>query len=260
MLEVPMVNLGKSGLKVSKLGFGTFDFGIPSLNISSEEGGRILMESYKLGVNFWDTSDDYGSHPHVASALKGLPRKEVILSTKTGARSGKEAIKSLDKSLKELNTDYADIFLLHNVKFDWIDDVHQVMKELTTVKAKGTARAIGLSTHSVAVVEEASRFEEVDVIMTICCKASQSTISKFQEHIPLEDGSIEEMFRAVELAHKNGKGIIAMKVLGTSAPPIVRNYRSAIKSIAQLGFVDAMVIGMRGLDEVKKNLEVILSS
>src|SRR3990170_6767176 len=113
MLEVPMVNLGTSGLKVSKLGFGTFDFGVPSLNISSEEGGRILMESYKLGVNFWDTSDDYGSHFHVASALKGLPRKEVILSTKTSARSGKEAIKSLDKSLKELNTDYADIFLLH---------------------------------------------------------------------------------------------------------------------------------------------------
>lgn len=56
MLKVPMVNLGDTGLKVSKLGFGTFDFGVPSLNISPGEGGRILVESYKLGVNFWDAS------------------------------------------------------------------------------------------------------------------------------------------------------------------------------------------------------------
>src|SRR3990170_6560861 len=131
MLEVPMVNLGTSGLKVSKLGFGTFDFGIPSLNISSEEGGRILMEAYKLGVNFWDTSDDYGSHPHVASALKLVPRKEVVVCTKTSARSGEQALKSLRSSLKELGTDYIDVFLLHYVTSDWINGSRRVLKTLS---------------------------------------------------------------------------------------------------------------------------------
>ncbi|MFB0567065.1 MAG: aldo/keto reductase [Candidatus Bathyarchaeia archaeon] len=259
MLKVPMVNLGGTGLKVSKLGFGTFDFGVSSLNISPEEGGRILVESYKLGVNFWDTSEDYGSHPHVASALKRVPRKEVVISTKTNAKSGEEAKESFKSSLKELNTDYVDIFLLHSVKSDWIDGCHQVLKELNDLKATGIVKAIGLSTHSVTVVREASKFEEVDVLMTICCKADQAMISKFRERIPLEDGSIEEMFHAIKLAHSSGKGVIAMKVLGTSAPPLVRNYQSSIKSIAQLDFVDTMVIGMRSLDEVKKNAKVILS-
>jgi aryl-alcohol dehydrogenase-like predicted oxidoreductase len=262
MPKVPVVNLGNTGLKVSKLGFGTVDFEVP-LNLSPEEGGRILMESYKLGVNFWDTSDDYGSHPHVASALKLTPRKEVVISTKTSAKSGEEARESLKSSLKELDTDYIDIFLLHYVKSDWIDGCRRVLKELNEMKTTGIVRATGLSTHSVTVVREASQFEEVDVIMTICCKASQALISKFPKHIPLEDGSIEEMFHAIKLAHKSGKGIVAMKVLGGTvrgpAPPLAENYESSIRSIAKLDFVDAMVVGMRSLDEVKKNIKAILS-
>ena len=259
MSTIPVVDLGKTGLRVSKLGFGTFDFGVPSFNISPEQGGRILFESYKLGVNFWDTSDDYGSHPHVSSALRYLPRREVVISTKTSAKSGEEAEKSLQASLKELCTDYIDIFLLHYVRSSWIDGCHQVLRELVDEKSAGVIRAIGLSTHSVTVARKASQFEELDVLMTVCCKADQTILNRFRERIPLEDGSIEEMFRAIELAHSNGKGIIAMKVLGNSAPPLIKNYRSSIRSVVQLGFVDTLVIGMKSLDEVRKNIKAVAS-
>jgi len=184
----------------------------------------------------------------------------VIISTKTNAKSGKEAEKSLENSLQELNMDYVDIFLLHFVKSDWINGCHQVLKELNDLKRIGSIKAVGLSTHSVKVVRQASDFREVDVLMTICCKTDQATISKFERHIPLEDGSVEEMHHALRLAHNSGKGVIAMKVLGASAPPLVKNYQSALKSVAQLDFVDAMVIGMRNLDEVKKNVKAILSA
>lgn len=259
MLKLPIVNLGSTGLRVSKIGFGTFDFGVRSLNISPEKGGHILFESYKLGVNFWDTSEDYGSHRHIASALRRLQRKEVVISTKTNARDSEEAEKSLKNSLRELDTGYADVFLLHLVKSDWIKGCYQVLKELNTIKTTGIVKAIGLSTHSVTVVREASRFDELDVIMTICCKADQATISKFQKHIPLEEGTIQEMIDAIKLAHINGKGVIAMKILGTGAPPLVTNYQSSIRAVAQLDFVDAMVIGMKNLDEVKKNVEAVAS-
>lgn len=152
------------------------------------------------------------------------------------------------------------IFLLHFVKSRWINGCHQVLRELNDLKTTGIVKAIGLSTHSVAVVREASRFKELDAIMTTCFKADQAKIRKFQKHIPLEDGSIQEMFDAIELAHDSGKGIIAMKVLGTGAPPLVRNYQSSIKAIAQLDLVDAMVIGVRSFDEVKKNVKAIASS
>ncbi len=259
MVKVPIVELGNTKLKVSKLGYGTYDFGTSALNISPEEGGQILTESYKLGINFWDTSDDYGSHPHVASALKYVPRKEVIISTKTFANDSKKAEENLKSSLRELNTDYIDIFLLHFVKTNWIDRCQKVLKGLKNLKATGIVKAVGLSTHSAEVAKKASQFEELDIIMAICCNASQALINKFQKHIPLEDGSIDEMFHALRVAHKKGKGIIAMKVLGDGASPLVSNYQLAIKTISKLDFVDAMVIGMQNLDEVKKNVNVLAS-
>lgn len=258
-IEVPMVNLGSTGLKVSKLGFGTFDFGIPSHNISPKEGAQILIDSHKLGVKFWDTSDDYGSQLHIASALKHLARKEVAISTKTSAKNDVEVRRSLENSLKELNTDYVDIFFLHFVKHDWIDKCHKMLKELKNLKTTGVAKAIGLSTHSVAVARRAAEFEELDVLLATCCKADQTLINKFKERIPLEDGSIDEMFYALRLAHDNGKGVVAMKVLGDKTPPLVRNYQASIKAVAQLDFVDAIVIGMRSLSEVKKNVKAIAS-
>jgi len=254
------VNLGSTGLKVSKIGFGTYDLGVPSLNITPGQGGRILADAYKLGVNFWDTSDDYGTHPHVAAALKRAPRKKVVISTKTWAQSANEAEKSLMKSLRELETDYLDIFLLHMVKAGWMTRARQVLKELSHLKTTGVVRAVGLSTHSVKVVREIASSEEVDVIMAICCNAKQATINRYKEHIPLEDGSIEEMLKAIQVVHQNEKGVIAMKVLGTGAPPLLKDYPSSITSIAKLDFVDTICIGMRSLDEVKKNLGVILSS
>ena len=279
MNRIPVVKLGDTGLKVSKLGFGTYDFGRQPLGISPKKGGQILFEAYKLGVNFWDTSDDYVSHPHVAAALKLVPRKDVVISTKTNARSGGEAEKSLKNSLKELGTDYVDIFLLHNVKSDWIDDCSELFKELRDLKATGMVRAVGLSTHSVAVVQEVAQLDEVDVIMTICCNTDQATIKRFQDHIPLEDGTIEEMLEAIKLTHNNGKGVIAMKVLGGTcpncqlsrsrclesqqqhpAPPLARNYESSIKSIAKMKTVDAMVIGMENIDQLQKNVKAILTN
>jgi aryl-alcohol dehydrogenase-like predicted oxidoreductase len=251
MRKVSKVKLGNTGLKVSKLGIG------PPTNLSPEEGGRLLTDSYKLGVNFWDTSDDYGTHPHIASALKHVPRKDVVISTKTYAKSGEEARKSLKSSLKELNTDYLDIFLLHFVKFDWIDSCRQVLKEMKDLKMTGIVKAIGLSTHSVVVTRKAAQFEELDVIMAVCCKADQSLINKFNELIHLEDGSMQEMLHALKLAHDNGKGVIAMKVLGGETPQLIEKYQAAIKGVARLDFVDAMVLGMRSLEEVKKNTMVI---
>ncbi|MGB9777894.1 MAG: aldo/keto reductase [Candidatus Bathyarchaeales archaeon] len=97
MPSTPLVKLGRTGLKISKLGFGTFDFGVPTLNIGIAEGAQVLVEAFKLGINFWDTSDDYGSRPHIASALKQILRKEGVISTKTYAKSDKRSKRESSK-------------------------------------------------------------------------------------------------------------------------------------------------------------------
>jgi aryl-alcohol dehydrogenase-like predicted oxidoreductase len=257
MLKVPTVNLGNTGLKISELGFGTVYFGIASFKISPEEGSQILINAHRLGINYWDTSDDYGSHPHVSAALKSIPRKEVIISTKTRIQSAEKIRKSVEKCLEELNTDYIDIFMLHEVEYRQMEECYRALKELDNIKSTETIKALGLSTHSVAVVREVAQFEEVNLIMSICCKTNQSMVNRFRERIPLEDGSIEEMFSVLRLAHDEGKGIVAMKVLGCGALPLIRSYRKNIKAVSQLDFVDAMVIGMHNLEEAKKNAKAI---
>lgn len=251
------MKLGTTGLKVSKLGFGTYDFGVEANRVSPEEGGRILTAAFELGVNFWDTSDDYGSHPHVACALEQVPRREVVVATKTSAHTGPGAAKSLERSLKELDTDYVDILFLHYVKSDWVDGCRKVLKELADAKASGMAKAIGVSTHSVKVARDSAAFEDVDVVLAVTCGAKETTLRRLPENVPLEDGSMREMFDAIRAIHEAGKGTIGMKSLGTGAPALVEDYRSFIRSIARLSFVDALLIGMKKLDEVEKNIAAL---
>ena len=260
MQRIPIIRLGKTGLRVSKLGFGEFDFGDEDPHhLGPKEGWRTLTEAFKLGINFWDSTDDYDTHPNGAHAIRLLPRKELVISFKTNAKDGESALKSLNGYLRELRADYIDILLLHCVESEW-KGYPKMLKELERMKDTRLAMAIGLSTHSVKVVRQASKMEEVDVIQTICCKASPAVIDKY---IPIEDGTMEEMYDAVKLAHENGKGTIAMKTLGGRvtgpAPALVRNYRASIGSIARLDFVDAIFIGMSNLNEVRKDIEAITS-
>jgi hypothetical protein len=95
--------------------------------------------------------------------------------------------------------------------------------------------------------------------MAVCCKANQALINKFNEFIHLEDGSMQEMFQALKLAHDNRKAVLAMKVLGGGTPPLIAKYQQAIRAIAKLEFIDALLIGMCNLEGVKKNVEVLIS-
>ena len=254
MSRVPAVALGRTGLRVSRLGFGTYDFGVASLRIRPEEGGRILAEAHRLGVTYWDTSDDYGSHPHVAAALARVPRKEVVVSTKTDPRTASAARRSLHDSLVELGTEYLDVFLLHHVTRDNVRRARAILRELADEKASGRVRALGLSTHSPVVVRAAAGWEEADVLLAIASGARPSVVRAHPEEIPLEDGTMDAMFGALRLAHTRGKGILGMKVLGTGLPSLVEDVPASFGAIARLDFVDAVLVGMRNLDELRENV------
>lgn len=104
------VVLGLTGLRVSTLCFGT-----GYLGGSAAAGARLLTRAYDLGVTFWDTSDDYGTHPHVARALREVGRDRVVVATKTYASTEGGARRSVTKALRELGVEAVDIFLLHAV-------------------------------------------------------------------------------------------------------------------------------------------------
>jgi 1-deoxyxylulose-5-phosphate synthase len=112
------IKLGKTGIQVSRMAIGTGTNGYGKSSDQSRALGikglaDLLQAGTDLGVVFWDTADQYGTHPHLKEALKHVPREKVVILTKTHATSEQEMKDDLDRFRSELGTDYIDIMLLH---------------------------------------------------------------------------------------------------------------------------------------------------
>lgn len=255
------VHFGRTGLIVSRLCFGTAYLGPLSDELSPEAGGELLAGAFELGVTFWDMSDNYGTHPHVAAALRRVPREQVVIATKTYEPQG-----AVQQALDELGTDYLDIMLIHCVGLSWIEAAREGLGILERDKVRGLVRAVGFSTHSAEVARRAAEWPEVEVLLAI---VNPTGTWGQNEHI--EDGDIADMLRALERAHAADKGVYAMKVLGGGDPSAALRLRSgqgsgqalapdpapAIQFVASLPYVHSLCIGMRSLDEVRQNLTLL---
>lgn len=156
--------LGKSDIKVSEIGFGAWTIGLDwwGKKIDDEEAIRMLKRAYDVGINFYDTGDIYGkgkSEKLIGMAFKGI-RNEIIYSTKWGydmynaeqighnELPQKQNIEflhyALDKSLERLQTDYIDVYSLHNPKMEVITN-KELFKELDTLVTKGKIRSHGVA-------------------------------------------------------------------------------------------------------------------
>jgi aryl-alcohol dehydrogenase-like predicted oxidoreductase len=152
-LATDTVTLGKSGIKTSRLAMGTGTVGAGHHSHQTALGmdglPRLLLNGYDNGLRFFDAADSYGSHPHVAEALKHVDRTKVTLLTKSWARSAPEMRADLDRFRKELGTDQLDIVLMHCLtEGDWTTRYVPVMDVLSEAKQKGVIRAHGCSCHS----------------------------------------------------------------------------------------------------------------
>jgi aryl-alcohol dehydrogenase-like predicted oxidoreductase len=168
MKRPPMerVELGRTGLKVSRLAFGT---GYLAGRVGA--GARLLAEAYEVGVNFWDTSDDYGTHPHVRQALKEIGRDDVVVATKTYAATALGARRSVTRALRELGVGAVDLFLLHAVdSVDELEAKQPALAALVQAREAGLVRAVGVSSHSREVLRRLLDLPDVDVALVVVNK------------------------------------------------------------------------------------------
>lgn len=141
-------DFGNTGLKVSELGFG----GIPLIRLNKEDAVQILRRSYDRGITFYDTANMYlDSEEKLGTAFHGC-RDKVVIATKTLKRDGAGVTEHIDLSLKRLDTDYIDLYQLHQVakETDWqaITAPDGAMEALIKAKKLGKIRFIGVSSHS----------------------------------------------------------------------------------------------------------------
>jgi aryl-alcohol dehydrogenase-like predicted oxidoreductase len=239
------VALGGTGIQVSRLSFGTAFMGPLSDHLSPQEGAALLLQALDQGVSFWDTSDDYGTHPHVAWALRRIPREEVTVSSKI-----REPGTTVDQVLEELGTSYLDVLFVHEVALTGVNVSREMLRTWQGEKERGRVRAVGISTHSVRVAQLAAAWPEVEVLMvpinaTGACTSDSS----------IEDGDVEQMLDATRQAWMAGKGIVAMKVMGCGS--LADRPGEAISYVAHLPYVHSLCIGMRTRAEVQQNVELL---
>ncbi len=243
--------LGNTGIKVPRLsiGAGTFGWGGSSMQtrLGFRECVRLLLTAHSYGVTWFDSADQYGSHPQVKESLKSLDRETVVITTKTVARSGEQARKDIQRFLRELGVDYIDIVLMHcMVDSNWTVTMRPVMDALTEAKGRGYIRAVGVSCHDLRALKAATEHPWVEVIL--------ARLNHTGVHM---DGKPDAVIPLLKNAIRNGKAIYGMKVVGQGE--LTDDPEKAIRFTFGTGVITAVTIGMVSEAEIRQNVGIVKS-
>lgn len=233
--------LGKTGLKVSRMGFG----GIPIQRIDAE-GTKVLMHQLlENGVNYIDTARGYTvSEEYLGYALEGI-RENFILATKSPATTKADMLAAIDTSLKNLRTDYIDLYQFHNPSATALETILApggAMEGMLEAKAAGKIGHIGITTHSVELFEKVLEMDWVETIMfpyNIVESQAEKLIAKCTEKNigficmkPMAGGAIEDGALALRYIASNDN--VTEIIPGMADPKELTENIAAINNTAPL--------------------------
>lgn len=224
--------LGKTGLKVSRMGFG----GIPIQKIDEEGTRKLLREMAEKGINYIDSARGYTvSEQYIGYGLEGI-RDKFILATKSMSRTKDAMVADIETSLKNFRTDYIDLYQVHNPSMEQLDQVIEkggALEALREAKKAGKIGHIGLTAHSTAVFERALELDWVETIM-------------FPYNIVEQQGA--------ELIHRCAEkniGFIDMKPLAGGA---IEDGTLALRYVCSNPDVTVVIPGMAESSELEENM------
>lgn len=227
--------LGKTGLRVSRMGFG----GIPIQRADAQATRQVLLKLMEAGVNYIDTARAYTvSEEYLGQALEGI-REKFILASKTYTRSKEGAARDIETSLRNLRTDYIDLYQIHNptaAELAIVQGEEGALAALQEAKTAGKIGHIGVTLHSRELFEKALELDWVETIM-------------FPYNI-VETQAAELIAKCTE---KN-IGFIAMKPLAGGA---IDDAHLALRFVASNPHVTVVIPGMAAPEEAEQNLAAI---
>jgi aryl-alcohol dehydrogenase-like predicted oxidoreductase len=260
----PIIELGRTGIKMSRLGQGTGVHGGERQSDQTRMGfGKLvdlMLHAYDRGIRFFDLADLYGTHIYFREALKSMKREELAILTKVWWRyDGPEdqtsrperrqiAKTTMERFRHELTTDYIDIVLLHCLmKPGWDEHMTPYMEVLLEEKERGRIKALGCSCHDFGAMQTAAVTPWVDVILArINMKGGKEVMM---------DGSREEVEGVLRTAKQNGKAVIGMKIFGEGR--LADQREECIKYAQELGLLDAMTIGFHTPEQIDDVLRLM---
>jgi 1-deoxyxylulose-5-phosphate synthase len=260
----PMITLGRTGVRMSRLGQGTGVHGGERQSDQTRMGFEklvgLMRHAYDRGIRFFDLADLYGTHVYFREALKNMERDKLAILTKvwwqydgpqdqTDRPERRQMARStIERFRHELDTDYIDIVLLHCLTVEgWDLQMGPYMEVLAEEKSKGRIKALGCSCHDFKAMQTAAVTPWVDVILArINMKGGEDVMM---------DGTVDDVVSVLRLAKENGKAIIGMKIFGEGR---LADQRDACMKFAQeLGLLDAMTIGFHTPEQIDDVLRLM---
>ena len=258
-----LVTLGKSGVKVTRLAFGTGSMsGRVQRELGQEEFTRLVRYSYDRGIRFFETAETYGDmHRMLGVALKGIPRDTYRLMSKVTTRQGVDPQEKIDELRKLANTDYFDVMLLHYQHVaTWPADTARWQDGILEAKSKKAVVGHGASVHGLPALRQfpGNKWLEIAMIRMNHIGAKMDA-EDFNTNGP---GNVDEVVAHVKQVHTEGMGVISMKLVGEGSFTARQDRQAAMRFAFNNAGVDSVTVGFKNtaeVDEAMENLNLALA-
>ncbi len=256
------VTLGKSGVRVTRLAFGTGSFsGHVQRDLGQDGFTRLVRYAYDRGIRFFETAESYGDmHKMLGVALKGIPRDGYRLMSKMTTREGVNPQAKIDELRKLANTEYFDVMLLHwQHTATWPTDTRRWQDGILEAESKKAVVSHGASVHGLPALRQVPGNKWLDIAMIrMNHKGTSMDAEDYNTH---GLGNVSEVVTHVKEVRKEGTGVISMKLVGEGT--FNREDRKAAMRFAfKNAGVDCVTVGYKStaeIDEAIENLNLALA-
>jgi len=251
------VTLGKTGIKLSRLGFGT---GSDNGYIQTAEGKDAFVDlihyAYDRGITYIDTAESYQTFGLIADAIKGLPREKLFIQSKMDGRP-EDVLAVIDHHRKTFDTDYVDSLLVHCMtRGQWTDEWKRVMDAFNQAQERKWIRAKGVSCHSLPALRAgvASDWPEVHLVRV---NPQGSFTDSENDYWGGRRHDITPVMQQITTMHAKGRGVIGMKICGNGTFISPADREKSIRYAMACREIDAVVIGFKNRQEIDEAIERI---
>ncbi len=252
---VDQVALGHTGLKLSRLGFGTgSNSGNVQYALGQEGFNKLIRYAYDQGITYFDCAQSYKTFDWMAGAIKGLPREKVFLQSKIPGKP-EPVLAAIDRHRKVFDTDYVDSMLIHcMVKDQWTDEWKRVMDAFDEAKDKKWIRAKGVSCHSLPALRTATASAWTDVHL-VRVNPQAKHIDGMDETWNQPGLDLNPVLAELRTMRAKGRGVIGMKIIGNGDFTSAEDREKSIRFAMSRPELDAVVIGFKSTAEIDEAIQ-----
>ncbi|MEO8596095.1 MAG: aldo/keto reductase [Candidatus Solibacter sp.] len=249
------VTLGKSGVKVTRLAFGTGTFsGQVQRDLGQDAFTKLVRHSYDRGIRFFETSESYGEmHKMLGVALKGIPRDSYRLMSKVTTREGVNPKDKIDELRKLAQTEYFDILLLHYQRSaNWPSETSKWQDGIQEAQVKKAVVGRGASVHGLPALRRMPDNQWLQIAMI---RMNHKGTKMDAENPNADRGNVAEVVQNMKGVKAHGMGVISMKLCGEGAFTTREDRKAAMHFAFNNAGVDSVTVGFKDTTEVDEAIE-----